>query len=55
MLFRSEVEPGNELQAPMAVVILGGLISSTALNLLVVPVLYGWVEARALSSRPRSA
>ncbi len=33
-------EPGNEIQAPMAVVILGGLLSSTALNLLVVPVLY---------------
>lgn len=32
--------PGNEIQAPMAVVILGGLISSTALNLLVVPPLF---------------
>jgi CzcA family heavy metal efflux pump len=33
-------EPGNELQAPMAVVILGGLVSSTALNMIVVPALY---------------
>jgi CzcA family heavy metal efflux pump len=33
-------EPGNELQTPMAIVILGGLLSSTALNMLVVPVLY---------------
>ena len=33
-------EPGNEIQAPMGVVILGGLLSSTALNMLVVPVLY---------------
>ena len=33
-------EPGNELQAPMAVVILGGLVSSTALNMLVIPALY---------------
>ena len=33
-------EPGNEIQAPMGIVILGGLLSSTALNMLVVPVLY---------------
>jgi Cu/Ag efflux pump CusA len=33
-------EPGNEIQAPMAVVILGGLLSSTVLNLLVIPPLY---------------
>jgi Cu/Ag efflux pump CusA len=33
-------EPGNELQAPMAVVILGGLVSSTALNMIVIPALY---------------
>jgi Cu/Ag efflux pump CusA len=32
--------PGNEIQAPMGVVILGGLLSSTALNMLVVPALY---------------
>ena len=39
-------EPGNELQAPMGVVILGGLLSSTALNMLVVPALYGWLARR---------
>jgi CzcA family heavy metal efflux pump len=33
-------KPGNEIQAPMGVVILGGLLSSTALNMLVVPALY---------------
>ncbi|MGH7342996.1 MAG: efflux RND transporter permease subunit, partial [Candidatus Rokuibacteriota bacterium] len=33
-------EPGNEIQAPMGVVILGGLLSSTALNMFVVPALY---------------
>jgi len=32
--------PGNEIQAPMGVVILGGLLSSTFLNMLVVPVLF---------------
>ncbi|RFA32691.1 efflux RND transporter permease subunit [Alkalilimnicola ehrlichii] len=33
-------EPGTEIQAPMAVVILGGLITSTLLNMVVVPALY---------------
>jgi CzcA family heavy metal efflux pump len=33
-------EPGSEIQAPMALVILFGLSSSTALNMIVVPVLY---------------
>jgi Cu/Ag efflux pump CusA len=32
--------PGNEIQSPMALVILGGLVTSTFLNLVVVPVLY---------------
>jgi CzcA family heavy metal efflux pump len=40
-------QPGNELQAPMAVVILGGLVSSTALNMVVIPALY------ARFARPR--
>ncbi len=33
-------EPGNEIQSPMAIVILGGLVSSTILNIFVVPALY---------------
>jgi CzcA family heavy metal efflux pump len=33
-------EPGSEIQAPMAMVIMFGLASSTALNMVVVPVLY---------------
>ena len=32
--------PGHEVEHPMAVVILGGLITSTLLNLFIVPVLY---------------
>jgi len=32
--------PGNEIEHPMSIVILGGLITSTLLNLLVVPTLY---------------
>ncbi len=32
--------PGNEIEHPMAIVILGGLITATLLNLFVVPILY---------------
>lgn len=40
--------PGNEIQAPMAIVILGGLISSTVLNLLIVPSIYYMIGKRGL-------
>lgn len=33
-------QPGNEIQSPMAVVILGGLLSSTLLNIYVIPIVY---------------
>ncbi len=33
-------EPGSEIQSPMAVVILGGLLSATILNLVVIPCVY---------------
>lgn len=32
--------PGNEIQSPMAIVILGGLFSSTFLNAFVIPIVY---------------
>jgi CzcA family heavy metal efflux pump len=44
--------PGNEIEHPMAVVILGGLITSTLLNLLVVPSLYLRFGKPALSLAP---
>lgn len=34
--------PGNEIQSPMAKVILGGLISSTLLNAFIIPIMYKW-------------
>ncbi|TVP74848.1 MAG: efflux RND transporter permease subunit, partial [Gemmatimonadales bacterium] len=34
--------PGNEIQGPMAAVILGGLLSATLLNMIVVPLLFDW-------------
>ena len=36
-------EPGSEIQSPMAVVILGGLLSATILNLVVIPCVYDLV------------
>jgi len=36
----SSGQPGSEIQAPMAVVILCGLLTSTVLNMFVVPALY---------------
>ena len=32
--------PGNEIQSPMAKVILGGLLTSTLLNIFIVPIVY---------------
>jgi CzcA family heavy metal efflux pump len=43
-------EPGKEIQQPMAVVILGGIVTSTFLNMIVIPALflkYGRAEAPA--------
>lgn len=34
---------GNEIQSPMAVVVLGGLLSSTFLNVYIIPIVYRWV------------
>jgi CzcA family heavy metal efflux pump len=33
-------QPGNEIQSPLAIVVLGGLLTALALNMIVVPVLY---------------
>ena len=40
----SIVAAGSELEAPMAMVVLGGLVSSTALTILVLPTLYDALE-----------
>jgi cobalt-zinc-cadmium resistance protein CzcA len=37
---------GAEVQRPLATVVIGGLITSTALTLLVLPALYSWFESR---------
>lgn len=38
--------PGNEIQSPMAKVILGGLLSSTFLNGFIIPVMYWWLHRK---------
>jgi cobalt-zinc-cadmium resistance protein CzcA len=38
--------PGSELQRPLAVVVIGGLITSTLLTLILLPTLYAWLEGR---------
>jgi cobalt-zinc-cadmium resistance protein CzcA len=35
---------GAEVQRPLATVVIGGLITSTVLTLLLLPMLYGWCE-----------
>ena len=50
--------PGSEVQRPLATVVIGGLVSATALTLLLLPVLYSWIArgapaAAAPSGEPR--
>jgi len=40
---------GSEVQRPLATVVIGGLVTSTMLTLVVLPVLYEWVEQRWLA------
>jgi len=39
-------QPGNEIQSPMAIVILGGLFTSTLLNLFVIPAIYYIIQLK---------
>lgn len=42
--------PGSEVQRPLAVVVIGGLISSTLLTLVVLPTLYKWFEEKKVEA-----
>lgn len=42
-------EPGNEIQSPMAIVILGGLITSTVLNVFIVPIIYSLTNKKEVT------
>lgn len=39
-------DTGAEVQKPLAIVVIGGLLSSTLLTLIVIPALYEWVSAK---------
>lgn len=40
---------GNEIQSPMAVVVLGGLLTSTLLNIFIIPIMYEWYAKKRKS------
>jgi cobalt-zinc-cadmium resistance protein CzcA len=42
--------PGSEVQRPLAIVVIGGLITSTLLTLVVLPALYRWFEERRIEA-----
>ena len=46
---------GAEVQRPLATVVIGGIISSTALTLLVLPALYQWIHRREDEDEPTLA
>jgi CzcA family heavy metal efflux pump len=52
LAFRGDL-PGNEIQSPMAKVILGGLLTSTFLNIFIIPIVYRWLKRREESAESR--
>lgn len=44
--------PGSEVQRPLATVVIGGLITSTFLTLMVLPIIYHWMEKRNYKEEP---
>ncbi|WP_295962984.1 efflux RND transporter permease subunit [uncultured Alistipes sp.] len=46
--------PGNEIQSPMAKVILGGLLTSTFLNAFIIPIVYEWMHRHDKPANPEN-
>ena len=46
-------QAGNEIQSPMAKVILGGLLTSTLLNGFIIPIVYLWMEKMKKDINPQ--
>ena len=60
MLFRSPLAlsfefAGSEIEAPMALIVCLGLVTSTALNMLVLPTIYVWLVRRGGHTEPATA
>ena len=47
--------PGNEIQSPMAKVILGGLLTSTFLNAFIVPIVYSLMHRKEMNTEKNTA
>jgi Cu/Ag efflux pump CusA len=47
----TSTSPGSEVQQPLATVVIGGPITSTLLTLIVLPILYEWVEEASVRFR----
>jgi cobalt-zinc-cadmium resistance protein CzcA len=45
--------PGSEIQKPLALVVVGGVVTSTALTLVLLPVFYVWTEGGFKSKAPK--
>jgi cobalt-zinc-cadmium resistance protein CzcA len=46
--------PGSEVQRPLATVVIGGLITSTFLTLMVLPIIYYWMEKRSTKKQVKA-
>ncbi len=46
--------PGSDVQRPLAIVVIGGLITSTLLTLVVLPILYRWFEEKPIPASNES-
>ncbi|MGD0053509.1 MAG: efflux RND transporter permease subunit, partial [Vulcanimicrobiaceae bacterium] len=49
------LEPGGQQRASLAIVVIGGLLSSLALTLFVVPIMYSWIAPARLREETRFA
>ncbi len=55
MPFLFATGPGSEVQRPLAIVVIGGLITSTLLTLIVLPTLYRWFDEKTDGNLPEGA
>ena len=49
------LEPGGQQRASLAIVVIGGLLSSLALTLFIVPIMYSWIAPIRLREETRFA